>query len=159
MRILLTGVLLLLPLQAQALSCLAPSVARSYQEYDAAEERYLVVHGRVTLDQDLLPKNGQGTKQPPELTEVPGRLVGKSLSKEGFELPFEQDVTLEVACYGPWCGSVENGTDLLAFVRKDAEGYAIDVNPCGGAAFAVPKPEMLKQAKACMNGGPCEVPE
>ncbi|NNE51483.1 MAG: hypothetical protein HKN30_03675 [Sulfitobacter sp.] len=156
MKPLLILLLALAPVPALALSCLKPSVERSFNQYDEAAESYLIVHGRLTLDEGLLPKTAFGQGSPPKMTMIPGRLVGKSLSKAGFELPFERDVTLEVACFGPWCGSLENGADVLAFVRKDQAGYAIDINPCGGAVFSAPHRKLLKSVERCMRGGPCE---
>lgn len=155
MRAFLVSLMFLLPLPAFALSCLAPSVERSFAQFDAAEEVYVVVHGRLTLDEKDLPKNLGLDQNPPRLTILPGRLRGSSLTKAGFVLPFDQELSLEVSCIGPWCGSARNGEDVLAFVRKDAEGYALAVNPCGGAVFGTPKPEMLKQVRSCLRTGAC----
>lgn len=156
MRMLLLALCLAAPVPASALSCLVPEVERSFATYDAAEENYIVVHGRLTLDRKAMPEGMTTSPPPPEMTVVPGHLSGSSLTGDGFSLPFEQDVTLEVACIGPWCGGVGNGEDVLAFVRKDADGYALSVNPCGGALFETPKLEMLKQVEACMVSRDCK---
>ena len=155
MRVLAFICALVAPLPAFALSCLAPSVERSFARADAAEERYVVVHGRLTLDAKALPRGGSGEVQPPEMTQVKAVLLGKSLNLEGFKVPFDQEITLEVACFGPWCGSVQNGLDMLAFVRKEGEAYALDVNPCGGSVFGAPQRSMLRAVKTCMRGGDC----
>ncbi|NNK16790.1 MAG: hypothetical protein HKP51_07785, partial [Sulfitobacter sp.] len=102
-----------------------------------------------------LPKNLGLDQNPPRMTHLPGRLRGSSLTKSGFVLPFDQELSLEVSCIGPWCGSARNGEDVLAFVRKDGEGYALAVSPCGGAVFGTPKPEMLKQVRSCLTTGNC----
>lgn len=150
MRVLALICAVFAPVPALALSCMAPSVVDSYGRYEASEDIYVVVHGRLTLPEKKLPKGLSGDQNPPHMTRVLAKIGGKSLGKSGFTLPFEKDVTLEVACIGPWCGSVRNGEDVLAFLRKDAEGYALEVSPCGGAVFAVPKPAMIKQARQCM---------
>lgn len=146
---------LLAPLPAFALSCMAPSVERSFARADAAEESYVVVHGRLTLHEKALPRGGNGEFQPPELTKIDAILSGKSLTLEGFKVPFDQEITLDVACFGPWCGSVRNGEDVLVFLRKEGARYALDVNPCGGSVFGAPSRKMLKKAKTCLRGGPC----
>lgn len=156
MRVLLSALLVILPLQAQALSCLAPSVARSFQQYDAAEESYLIVQGRLTFDEKQLPKNSFGNQQPPQMTFVEAHLTGKSMTRAGFRLPFEHDVVLEVACFGPWCGGAKDGGEVMAFVRVEAGSYALDINPCGGAVFPEPRHKMLEQALQCFRGGTCE---
>lgn len=146
---------LLSPMPALALSCLPPSVERSYAEFDAAEETYVVVLGRLTLNTKRLPKGMKVDRQPPRLTRVDGKLHGHSLTSAGFSLPFEQNVTLEVACFGPWCGGAKNGENVLAFVRKDPEGYAVAINPCGGSVFGQPKPAMLKKVRKCFAQKDC----
>lgn len=158
MRMLVLILALVSPLPALALSCMAPSVTRSFDRFAAAEEIYVVVKGRVTFDARLLPQGMQADRDPPQMTRVPAVLVGKSLNKNGFRLPFEQDVTLEVTCLGPWCGGVKNGEDLLAFLRKTDAGYALAITPCGGSAFGAPKLAQLKQVAQCYRDGSCETP-
>ncbi len=155
-RFLTLLVALSLPMQAAALSCLRPSVARSYAEVAEAKEAYIVVHGRLTFDRRKLPRDGNHGIKPPKLTKIPARLVGKSMSAKGFTVPFDHEVTLDVACYGPWCGSAENGGQVLAFVKRSNATYALDVNPCGGRVFDNPKPKMLKQVLNCHKGRGCK---
>lgn len=146
---------LLAPGPALALSCLAPTVERSFQQVNDAPETYVAVHGRLTLHKNDMPSDGMIDNSPPQMTMVPARLEGLSMTRAGFEVPFEQDVTLEVACFGPWCGSIENGADVLAFVRRDADEYALNINPCGGHVFTPAKPAQLRQVVQCFNGGDC----
>ncbi len=146
-----------LPLKALALSCIAPTVERSYAQFASADETYLIVHGRVTFDAKLLPKALTANSKPPELTLVPAQLVGKSLTKDGFNLPFEQSITLNVTCLGPWCGSIKDGEDLLAFVQKSDAGYALAVTPCGGSAFGSPKAAQIKKVVTCFRDGTCSI--
>lgn len=157
MRSLFFILALVAPMPALALSCLAPSVERSYAQYAADEDLYYVVHGRLTLDMSELPNRATQNKLPPEMTKIEGQLSGSVLTPTGFKQPFEQDLLLEVSCISRWCGSVESGEIVLAFVRKDAEGYALAVSPCGGAVFDRPTPALLKQAKQCMTQGSCTV--
>lgn len=156
MRAVAFALALCAPLPALALSCVAPSVERSYQQLHAAKETYVIVHGRLTFDESQLPKGISQDRQPAKMTQIKGTLLGKSLGKTGFKTPFDQLVTLEVACFGPWCGAAKNGQDVLAFVRRDAGTYAIGVNPCGGFVFSAPKRKMLKAVQKCMRGGSCK---
>lgn len=156
MRLLAIVAALTLPLPALALSCIAADVETSFARYDAADETYVVVHGRLTFEQSALPKGMLPDKKPPKMTQVPAHLRGSSLAKGGFVLPFDQDVTLEVACLGPWCGAAGNGRSVLAFVRKDADGFAVELSPCGGALFEEPKPAMLKAVKGCFTDRTCQ---
>lgn len=154
-RLLALALAISAPMPALALSCLAPDVLRSYAQFDAAKEEYVVVHGRLTLDMSELPKGMMGDQRPPRMTKLAAALKGKSLNDSGFTVPFDRQLTLEVTCLSQWCGQVQNGEDILAFVRKDADGYAMRVSPCGGTAFATPKPAMLKQVTQCMTEQNC----
>lgn len=156
MRLLSVLALVCAPLQALALSCLPPSVARSYLEADAAEDSYVVVKGYLQFDTRALPKT-HATKQRkvPQMTHIPARLQGRSLSEAGFKLPFDRQVTLEVACFGPWCGGAPVKSEVLVFVRRDVDGFAIGLNPCGGFLFVQPKPAQIKQVERCRRGGTC----
>lgn len=153
MRILLVCALALLPVQAAALSCLRPDVQRSYAEVDAAPESYVVVSGRLTFDPAALPRSHQKDTQP--RTEVTAHLTGKSFGKDGFALPFERDIQMDVLCFGPWCGGVDTGAEVLAFIKRGAEGYTLEVSPCGGRVFANPMPKMLRQVEQCFAQGRC----
>lgn len=155
MRILLLILALIAPLPVLALSCIAPKVERNFDRFAAAEETYVVVHGKVAFATRLLPKGLQADRDPPQMTRIPARLEGKSLGNQGFHLPFEQDVMLEVSCLGPWCGGLQNGEDLLAFLRKTDEGYALAITPCGGSAFGAPEAAQLKRVEKCFRDGLC----
>lgn len=155
MRALALAIALCAPVPALALSCLAPSVDRSYAQFAAAEEAYVVIHGRLKLEMSEMPDGMTGQTRPPRMTRVPARLRGHSLNASGFEVPFNRQVTLEVTCLSQWCGHVQSGDDILAFVRKDASGYALRVTPCGGSVFGSPEPEALEQVARCMAGRGC----
>ncbi|MFD2738278.1 hypothetical protein ACFSUD_01715 [Sulfitobacter aestuarii] len=157
MRLLSTLFALLAPFPAAALTCMPHSLEATYQEAMAAEEIYHVVHGRLTFDPQRLPKVDLTRQQDiPPLTRLAARLEGMALAEQGFKLPFERDITLEAACYGPWCASAETGQDVLAFVRKTPEGHVLETNPCGGFLFSTPKPALLRKVQACFAGENCE---
>ena len=155
MRILGTLILMVLPVQAMALSCLRPSVERTFEEVNAAKEGYLVVSGRLTLETRKLPKSHSNNQNAPELARVSGKLTGKSLTLAGFDVPFDKNITLEVLCFGSWCGSAQNGEEVLAFLRREGGGHALEISPCGGKVFSNPKPLMLKKVQRCFQRGSC----
>ncbi|MGJ8615865.1 MAG: hypothetical protein ACSHWS_03430 [Sulfitobacter sp.] len=155
MRVLALLLALAIPLPAFALSCLAPSVEATYERAHKSPDAYVVVHGRLVVNEHKMPKTGSASQNPPEMTRIPATIRGQSLSKSGFHAPFEQNLTLEVACFGPWCGSVASGADVLAFIRRDTGGYALEINPCGGDVFVNPQPAKLKQVTRCFKRGRC----
>lgn len=143
----------LLAAPALALSCLQPDIARSFDEAQKAEEAYVVVHGTLSFDASTLPK--EVSNDNPPVTKVPARLEGRALSKTGFDHEFARDVTLEVLCFGPWCGGATPGETLLGFIRKDDDGYTLSVDPCGSLTFPDPDQKVLDKVAACFRDGRC----
>ena len=142
---------------ALALSCLPPDPAATFARLDAAPEPYVVVHGALRFDEARLPgadmRNQAAT---PPRTRLPARLAGMALSRAGFDMPFDRQITLDVLCFGPWCGGARAGGDILAFVERRETGYVLTLDPCFGTAFAEPGTRMLSAVAACMRGGRCK---
>lgn len=160
MRIWACVLLAVLPVQALALSCLQSTVAGTYRQAQASDDAYVVVLGRLSFNAHGSfphPSPDVSGPMPPELTKVPARLTGKALSRSGFSSGFDKGITLEVYCLSAWCGTAQNGAEVLAFVRKEDGQYSLAAGPCGGWKFTAPTPAMLRQAKQCMRGGPCPV--
>ncbi|MGC1495299.1 MAG: hypothetical protein WA790_05780 [Sulfitobacter sp.] len=155
MRIIACVLALCAPFPALALSCVAPSVERTYEYAQKSSATYVVVHGKVTFNDRKLPREGSTSQNPPKMTKISATLSGRSLSKSGFSTPFQQAITLEVACFGPWCGSGENGMDVLAFLKKGKGGYTLAIDPCGGEVFVNPQPAKLKKVESCFKRGQC----
>ena len=144
------------PVAASALSCMPYSVEAAYLEAQADEARFVIVRGHLDFDAALLPKVDHSSQRAtPELTLIDAKLRGKSLSAAGFAIPFSKPVTLAVACYGPWCASAPQGSEVLAFVQLGAQGDTIATNPCGGYLFAAPTFKMIRAVKACFSGKAC----
>ncbi|WP_375688697.1 hypothetical protein [Pseudooceanicola sp. LIPI14-2-Ac024] len=140
---------------ALALSCARPDVTRSFQEAAAAETAYVIVHGTLDFDAAALPE--QDLTQPgPESTPVAARIEGLALTPKGFSIPFDQPVTLDVQCLGPWCAGAEPGSDVLAFVERDDTGFTLRLSPCPGTAFFAPSAADLQRVTACLQGRNCE---
>ena len=129
---------------ALALSCLRPNVVQTYKRAAEAEESYSVVIGTIRFDESKLPKS-VGNDSPPN-TRIAARFQGKALTKSGFDMPFARNITLEVLCFGPWCGGA--GSD-------EKTGYVMEADPCGGMLFQRPNERMLDQVERCFTGGRC----
>ncbi|WP_101067529.1 hypothetical protein [Roseovarius salinarum] len=144
---------------ALALSCLPRDAPYLYQQADAAEAAYVVVHGRLTFDESRLPRANAEDQSDSE-TRLPARFTGKALSREGFVVPFDRPITLVVECFGVWCPSPESGTEHLAFLRRRDGGHDLVLDPCGGMALSAPSREQRDRIVQCFRGGPCvsEVP-
>lgn len=143
---------------AAALSCMPHDLARTYQRIDAAAESYVAIHGTLEFDTALLPEVDMANQQAtPPSTRIPARLSGEALGRIGFTRAFDGPITLDVQCFGPWCAQPPSGSAVLAFVRQDADGLTLSLDPCGGDAFFEPDPAMLDQTHRCFTGGACDV--
>ena len=157
MRLALALALGLMAGPALALSCLPPDVARTYQQADEAEAAYVVVLGRLSFDESKLPVVDMARQQDtPPVTLIPARISGKALSRSGFVTEFDQEITLNARCFGPWCAGASSGTEYLAFLERTDGGYVLSLDPCGGFGFPQPQAEMVAQAVACFRGESCE---
>lgn len=143
---------------AQALSCLRPDVARTFQQAAASPHSYIVVRGTLSFDAGQLPEtrdvNGMPGKKA-QTTELPARINGRFLSQQGFVETFDRQIILRAICLGPWCAEPSSGVEYLAFLRNTPKGYMLEMNPCGGMAFAKPTNAILNQAVSCIRGQAC----
>jgi len=150
----LAFVLALVPMQANALSCLRPTVERAFEWANEIPEQVIIVTGRVIFNSRDWPKRDKSMNAKPDVP-VPARVDGKALSRKGFTTPFRRKITLMSVCYGPWCGFTQSGQDQLLFLKKTEAGYVQDVDPCGSSMLANPTQDQLNTVVACMNGAPC----
>lgn len=129
-------------------------MARSFVEANEAEETYIVVHGQLEFDRSALPP---GMLDDPEAQgrDIPARITGAGLMRDGFTLPFATDLTLRTTCAGPWCATAEPG-EALTFLEKTDDGYVLTVSPCGGHLFQSPTTEDLSRVSSCFAGGACD---
>jgi hypothetical protein len=136
--------------QAQALSCVQPDPVRAFQAAMAAPDAYVVLRGRVSEAEVLIPLPQGKTQDRP----VPVWFIGAALTSDGFTQTLEGPMTVQITCAGPWCGSMLGDAEQIFFARLQDGAYTIDSGPCGGAAFAAdPRTEAL--LTSCMRGDAC----
>lgn len=142
------------PLPALALSCMPWDVDSALRETRAGDAAYRVVSGDLDFDPALLPVTDWANQMAvPPRTEIPARLTGFSVSKEGFTVPFDAEITLVIGCAGPWCASAEPGPSL-AFVQHTETGWVLEQGPCGGFHFARPDADMLAHVAGFFASAP-----
>lgn len=139
---------------ASALSCLAPDVASSFTYAAEAEQSYVVLHGEFSFAPP--PSSITGDINAPREVSYTATFSGEALGRSGFVPVGDLTVDVTHGCAAAWCGSLAGGVPTIAFVEKQADGYAITVGPCGGQAFARPTRQMVQQVEACMRGETCE---
>lgn len=143
----------------QALSCLPHSVDHAIYDVAISEEGYVAAVGTLRFDEERLPVvDMQRQQDTPPLTPIPARISGKALTKKGFTQALNASLTLEVACFGPWCASPPSGKKALVFLKKTEAGYTLQTNPCGGMIFYDPDQTALDKVKQCYLNGHCPKP-
>lgn len=147
-----------LPAPGLALSCMRPDVARSFAQAEAAEEVYIVVHGGLYFDASRLPETDWDNQAAtPPHTHIPARLAGDALSAQGFMVAFDEEITLDAQCFGPWCASLQPGARVLVFLERQTDGrYLAAIDPCYSLIFSEPSGAQLGQVESCMRGAGCE---
>lgn len=138
--------------QASALSCISPDPVRAYENAAAASETYYVLYGTFDFDAKVMPKSTRAAGATAEPAPVSAMFRGNGLSKTGFNLRFDQAVTLQSMCAGPWCGTATPHIPALAFVRVDGDQLVVEIGPCGGQVFENPTQSDLDTIVQCING-------
>ena len=141
-----------LPGNALALSCMQPNMARSFNDKAADTQVWMLVEGKFVAElalSDLLrlppPRPGEPVPQQESRTvtasaQFTGRQLGGTHST-----PLETQVSLEVSCLTPWCGSFPPvGTSVLAFLAVgDGGNLTLRSGLCPGAFQAQPTPKQV----------------
>jgi len=146
-------ILLVLAGQAQALSCMRPDVADSFNRANDIAEPVYILRGVLTFDAALMPKDVVNEVRNPD--PVPATFEGLGLTHDGFTTRFAGDLVLQPRCAGPWCGSTVPGQEVIVFATDLGDQLVVEIGACGGTVFQDPTPEMDAVLAACLRGEPC----
>ena len=152
-----TCLALVLPLilvsgQAQALKCLEPDPLVSFRTAMASPDIYVILRGAFTFGDGLLPGDvtTRGNPNLPQPAPFAADFAGQSLVADGFTQAAAMPVSIQSVCFGPWCGQIASGQDVMAFARTDDQGrLVVDVDPCGTWVFPDPTDTVLEQMRGC----------
>lgn len=136
---------------ALALSCAPADLSRDFRAAAESEDTWVVVEGVVTPDRASLPTSSDDKGVPRTLN---ARLKGMSLGAGGFVNEFDADITVNVTCAGPWCGSVPSGK-VLAFLRQQDGTLVMTSGPCPAMLYANPTDAQKAEIVACVTEGSC----
>lgn len=141
-----------------ALSCMPYSPVQAFLDAQASPDRYIIVHGRIELNPADLPEGGIRNleKLQPD-NFLPASVTGFSLTGSGYNARFVRQIRVNAQCYASWCASLRPGMEYLVFLKKE-NGYLLEINPCGGMAFAEPDAVMLNKIHECLLGEECLPP-
>ena len=142
---------------ALALSCLPYFPEQAFLDAEASPDRYVVVHGHLDFNPDDMPRVDYGGHPWPD-NLLGATLSGFSLTGSGFDARFVRKVQVNLRCAGVWCGQLQPGQMVLAFLKKENGGYLLEQLPCGGMAFPEPTEAVLERMHQCLLGEECTPP-
>ncbi|SIO31713.1 hypothetical protein [Vannielia litorea] len=144
-------------LPVAALSCLPADPVRIYTQARDAEARYRIVHGTLTAQQTIRKHKQDMTRTtPPKPIRVKARLQGMQLGQGGFATPIDLPVTVEMVCYGPWCGNWPGAGQMLMSVEEQKGGQlVVTADPCLSQIYAKPTRQELDRVVRCHRAGRC----
>lgn len=142
---------------AQALSCVRPNLARSFNNAADSTDIYHVGYGTLTATQEIVDPNQNiknvNRKKPYSVT---AEFSGGFLGRAGFGKDKTVPVRVDVQCLSAWCGGFPvTDEKLLIFVKKTPEGLTASSGPCGGNMQSGVSKRDLNILKSCMRNGKC----
>lgn len=129
---------------AQALSCVRPDVAQTYDSAASSDAVYSVLYGVLEFDQNALPPSMNSSFTPQEPAPIAAQFRGAFLHGGAFVDGFGAALDLHVGCEGPWCGSLNAGAEYILFVEHGNGALQLEVGACPFWAFEAPTVEQLE---------------
>ncbi|MEM6308255.1 MAG: hypothetical protein AAF701_09750 [Pseudomonadota bacterium] len=140
------------------LSCVPPSAQAMYTYADASDTRYLPVVGTFTVSKDTV-QSEQTLEHSHKGNNFTAQFSGKALTQQGFHAPFDTDVSVQIACAGPWCGHLPTDFGMLTLLeQRDDDTYRLLLGPCALATLPARK-DYVQAFVRCHKGGPCDAPQ
>ena len=156
MKLKLAIALTLAASQASALSCIPTDAAWTYTQAAESEDRYYFVRGALDPEASVAAPgiNADGGVSHHRTATARVHLSGHSLTKNGFDQPFDSEINVEISCVSIWCGGAPSGEFIAALRISDFEPI-LEIGPCGG--FVLPAEQKhIDQILACHRGEECK---
>lgn len=148
-----------------ALSCMPMDVASNFRVADEADESYVIVRGRVTVEEQPweLGREDKGTHQF-EYKSYIARIDGQVAGRRGFNAAFSEAIEFRQACR-LWpdlnvCedtgarAAEQDEEDMIYFLRKTEQGYDFTTGDCPGGVYPATRSN-VRQVRRCMAGQDC----
>lgn len=151
---------------AQALSCLRPNIARTFNDLNSSERNYVMALGVLEQTGARVAKGSKPVPDPdrPEQPvrdigiphEVPARFTGQMYGAAGLGAEQSLDVVVVEVCLASWCGSFpKTAQNVLVFIEQTEVDYRIRSGPCEGDFKLSPSQKELDILQSCLAAGQC----
>lgn len=145
-----------LPVEAFALSCMRPNVENSFKFANKRPEAFIIAYGQLKRvgPNSVQPRKSKDLRQRGTPYRFKAKFRGKVAGHKGFGSTRTLPVTVDVKCSGPWCGGDSLSKSGLYFLRKDsANAYTLEATACSSHFFPKPSKADLKSVIGCFSGG------
>ncbi|MGB0966784.1 MAG: hypothetical protein ACPGUX_01245 [Halocynthiibacter sp.] len=149
-----------------ALSCMPADVASNFQAADAADDTYVIVLGRATVQEQPweLGREAEG-QHDFEYKSYIAQFEGQVAGRRGFRTAFNEEIEFRQSCR-LWpnidvCDDIgtrtaeQDSEDMIYFLRKTDDGYDFTTGDCPGGSYPATRSN-VRQVRACMSGGACK---
>ncbi len=157
----LTTALMMVPVAADALSCMRPNPLRGFNTAFEAEETYVMVRGSLR-PVGPLPDNPQvrveDQAKPFEPVTATYEFEGHMLGPNGRGRDMSAKVEVSVTCLAVWCGGFpEKFDDALMYLARDKDqSLHLDLGPCPSErVFENPTPALISTLQNCWQSEGC----
>ncbi|GHA49016.1 hypothetical protein GCM10008927_12710 [Amylibacter ulvae] len=142
---------------AHALSCMRPNIARSFNDFAASDDTYVLGFGKITATQKIVnPNKGKDGTAQHESYSVQASFSGRFMGDAGWGDPKTLPVNVQVQCLSVWCGGFPtDDQDAIAYFQKTSTGYVLQMGPCGGHYKASPTLQEQRILKSCFRNKKC----
>lgn len=137
--------------QVQALSCLRPNTAKTFNFYQEAPDSYRLFVGTVKMT-GAIPKYVEGKSRTAKAI-ASGRFVGRS----GLTKSHILNVTVQTQCVASWCGGFPGAMDkdVIMYIKQSPKGDVIDIDACPGGFGQVATNARVDLLQKCLRKGKC----
>jgi hypothetical protein len=133
---------------ASALSCLEPTLERSFAEAASSERSYAILYGSIDVDEASLP--AEDSKPAPY--SVTATFSGQEIQAEGLSENFVHEMVIDVTCSGEWCGGAHDSQDAIFFGRLGENGQlTLESHACSNGVFSEASKEDLDKVIELLN--------
>lgn len=143
---------------ALALSCLPPSLERSFEQWRDSPDTYYLVSGTLTPAAPLppVPKFGDLNGGIVDTSNLRGvyRVQGEVIYAQQ-SIPIDHYIWVRVSCAGPWCGNFPSaGTaGVIALKQLPDQTLELSTGPCPGDVFPQNGGQTKARLQQCLTSG------
>lgn len=140
---------------ANALSCMSPNIARSFNWHADSDATYQVGLGILTpTEKIVVPKKTKRDIGVPY--SIKAKFTGRMLGLSGLGKPTEFPLTVDITCAAHWCGAFPQQTaEAVVYIKRTDGNRSVSFGPCDWASDDLNVEKQINVLKKCLRKGRC----